>query len=335
MGCGTRLAALVSAEPPVKFWVSAYYTPFGSVTRTNTTSSNSMLFAGQEEDGATGLHFHTARYYSPLLGRYLSEDPIGFASGDLNLYRYVGNRPNLTFDPSGLQAAEALFVPFFELGISTGAPAAAALPGLLPAAAPLGAAPTATVAGAIGATLGAFGWLIVVVVIVVILCLFFCGGGNATVAPPPDPPGVNPADYPTSTFPGNVGIQRGVGNVRQALPPKTPTTANPPTVNPGSGGGFGKGYYEARVYVPNQPLPRDPRSGKPVPDSEYPHTQLGERTSKQRGETYAQGREFGENGQHVKDIDWTDHDRPTEHDNPHEHPIDPVTGKRGKARPLS
>jgi len=31
----------------------------------------------------------------------LSEDPIGFSSGDSNFYRYVGNRPLIYIDPYG------------------------------------------------------------------------------------------------------------------------------------------------------------------------------------------------------------------------------------------
>jgi uncharacterized protein RhaS with RHS repeats len=40
--------------------------------------------------------------YNPSTGRFLSEDPIGFNSGDVNLYRYVGNSPVVFGDPSGL-----------------------------------------------------------------------------------------------------------------------------------------------------------------------------------------------------------------------------------------
>jgi hypothetical protein len=86
-------------------------------------------------------------------------------------------------------------------------------------------------------------------------------------------------------------------------------------------------------YQPKEPLPRD-ENGNPIPDSENPHTQVGTKTSKRRGEQYKQAREFGENGDHVKDIDFTDHGRPKEHTNPHQHKIDPNTGKRGKAEPL-
>lgn len=41
--------------------------------------------------------------YDPTVGRWLSRDPIGFAAGDSNLYRYVGNSPTNETDPSGLQ----------------------------------------------------------------------------------------------------------------------------------------------------------------------------------------------------------------------------------------
>jgi uncharacterized protein RhaS with RHS repeats len=45
------------------------------------------------------------RWYDPSIGRWLSEDPIGFAGGDANLYRYVGNAPNNAVDPAGLLTA--------------------------------------------------------------------------------------------------------------------------------------------------------------------------------------------------------------------------------------
>ena len=43
-----------------------------------------------------------ARYYDPKVGRFLSEDPIGFAGGDSNLYRYVSNNSIKYRDPRGL-----------------------------------------------------------------------------------------------------------------------------------------------------------------------------------------------------------------------------------------
>jgi RHS repeat-associated protein len=70
-----------------------------------------------EHDASTGLYRTPARYYNPGLGRFLSEDPIGFAGGDTNLFAYAGNDPLNSTDPSGLQA-----VPQASLGLSVPAP---------------------------------------------------------------------------------------------------------------------------------------------------------------------------------------------------------------------
>lgn len=86
---------------------------------------------------------------------------------------------------------------------------------------------------------------------------------------------------------------------------------------------------------PQRPLPRDP-NGVPIPDSRYPHTQLGTRAG--RNGSHPQAREFGYDGQPVRDIDWTDHGRPALHDNPHQHVYLPNpsggTPQRGPAEPL-
>ncbi|MFO0181096.1 MAG: polymorphic toxin type 8 domain-containing protein, partial [bacterium] len=42
------------------------------------------------------------RWYDPQLGKWLSEDPIGFAGGDVNLGRYVGNHATGAVDANGL-----------------------------------------------------------------------------------------------------------------------------------------------------------------------------------------------------------------------------------------
>jgi RHS repeat-associated protein len=64
-------------------------------------SKNSAQYTGRENDG-TGLYYYRARYYSPALQRFISEDPIRFAGGDVNLYAYVRNDPMNYTDPSGL-----------------------------------------------------------------------------------------------------------------------------------------------------------------------------------------------------------------------------------------
>jgi len=63
-------------------------------------STNTLTFIGREDDG-TGILYYRARYYSPRLQRFISEDPLGFGGGS-NLYRYVSNAPNTKTDPLGL-----------------------------------------------------------------------------------------------------------------------------------------------------------------------------------------------------------------------------------------
>jgi len=63
-------------------------------------------YTGREPDSATGLIYYRARWYDPTLGRFISEDPMGFSAGDANLSRYVGNSTTNAIDPSGLDAEE-------------------------------------------------------------------------------------------------------------------------------------------------------------------------------------------------------------------------------------
>ncbi|MDW7995212.1 MAG: RHS repeat-associated core domain-containing protein [Gemmatales bacterium] len=64
-------------------------------------STTVLLFTSREFDIETGLYYHRACYYDPSTGRWTTEDPLGFAAGDLNLYRYAFNLPVTFIDPSG------------------------------------------------------------------------------------------------------------------------------------------------------------------------------------------------------------------------------------------
>ncbi|MEZ6102327.1 MAG: RHS repeat-associated core domain-containing protein [Pirellulaceae bacterium] len=50
------------------------------------------------------------RWYDSKTGRWISEDPIGFAAGDANLSGYVGNSPLGATDPLGLQWYDGPFL---------------------------------------------------------------------------------------------------------------------------------------------------------------------------------------------------------------------------------
>jgi RHS repeat-associated protein len=61
-------------------------------------------FAGGHVDYYTGLTNDYHRWYDPATGKWLSEDPDGFAGGDPNLYRYVANSALNETDSTGLFA---------------------------------------------------------------------------------------------------------------------------------------------------------------------------------------------------------------------------------------
>jgi RHS repeat-associated protein len=77
------------------------YAPFGETSVSGLPSSSPFQFTGRENDG-TGLYYYRARYYDPMRGRFVQEDPIGFLAGDTHLYRYMRGNPFLGTDPEGL-----------------------------------------------------------------------------------------------------------------------------------------------------------------------------------------------------------------------------------------
>jgi len=82
----------------------AEYTPYGSLTHHEGSTSVPQQFTGQRLDASTGLYYYHARYYDPDLGRFIQADPIVPVPGDpqaLNRYSYVRNNPVNFVDPSG------------------------------------------------------------------------------------------------------------------------------------------------------------------------------------------------------------------------------------------
>ncbi|RCS44196.1 RHS repeat-associated core domain-containing protein [Bremerella cremea] len=81
------------------------YDAFGNVlSETNATlDTTGFGFTARYFDEATGLQYNTNRWYNAELGRWMSQDPIGFEAGDENLYRYVGHEVTVFTDPSGLE----------------------------------------------------------------------------------------------------------------------------------------------------------------------------------------------------------------------------------------
>jgi RHS repeat-associated protein len=79
------------------------YDGYGNkITESNPSYSGSIGYAGMRLDSETSFYVTANRYYDPRTGRWLEQDPSGFAVGDSNLYRYVRNDATNATDPSGL-----------------------------------------------------------------------------------------------------------------------------------------------------------------------------------------------------------------------------------------
>ncbi|CAB3805402.1 RHS repeat-associated core domain-containing protein [Paraburkholderia caffeinilytica] len=84
------------------------FEPYGKTTPTGVADPNAQQYTGRENDG-TGLYYYRNRYYSPQTGRFISEDPIGWASGQTNAYAYVNGNPVQFNDPFGLGPWDNLY----------------------------------------------------------------------------------------------------------------------------------------------------------------------------------------------------------------------------------
>jgi RHS repeat-associated protein len=110
------IVALVDANGNIN--TSYSYDPFGNTTASGATSSNLLQYTGRENEG-NGLYYYRGRYYSPVLGRFISEDPLGFGGGDANLYGYVFNDPVNLVDPFGETGGVLVLGPPIGAGIGT------------------------------------------------------------------------------------------------------------------------------------------------------------------------------------------------------------------------
>jgi RHS repeat-associated protein len=87
--------------------VAASYTydSFGNLTASTGTITNPFRYTAREFDSETGLYYYRARYYDAGVGRFLSEDPLRWWSGQPNFYPYALNGPTNHVDPTGLEVA--------------------------------------------------------------------------------------------------------------------------------------------------------------------------------------------------------------------------------------
>ncbi|WP_273885891.1 RHS repeat domain-containing protein, partial [Escherichia coli] len=95
--------ALVSTEGATEW--CAEYDEWGNLLNEENPHQLQQLIRlpGQQYDEESGLYYNRHRYYDPLQGRYITQDPIGLKGG-WNFYQYPLN-PVSGFDPLGLKVS--------------------------------------------------------------------------------------------------------------------------------------------------------------------------------------------------------------------------------------
>lgn len=78
---------------------SYQYDAFGIPLETTEQLNNRIRYTGQQYDELTEQYYLRARYYNPVVGRFMQEDV--YQGDGLNLYAYCGNNPVMYDDPSG------------------------------------------------------------------------------------------------------------------------------------------------------------------------------------------------------------------------------------------
>lgn len=92
-------SVLAELQPDGIAGAASQYSAYGESIRSGGQPLTSVGFTGRESD-TSGLIFYRARYYDPLLKRFVSEDPIAIGGG-INHYAYVSGNPVSLIDPTG------------------------------------------------------------------------------------------------------------------------------------------------------------------------------------------------------------------------------------------
>jgi|YelNatPaOPRAMG01_1025707.scaffolds.fasta_scaffold00311_3 RHS repeat-associated protein len=101
------------------------YGPFGEAIRATGPASrlNPFRWSTKFTDEENALVYYGYRYYSPALGRWISQDPVGESDGN-NLYAALINNPLTRADPFGLWTfgfgIQGMFEFIGAMGISLG-----------------------------------------------------------------------------------------------------------------------------------------------------------------------------------------------------------------------
>jgi len=118
---GSPVAA--TNEAGTVIWRESFW-PYGE-RRVNSASAgeNKVWFTSRRQDVETGLVYMGARYYDPVVGRFISTDPVGFDEQNVhsfNRYAYANNNPYRYVDLDGRTAAAIAVVGIGVVAIGGG-----------------------------------------------------------------------------------------------------------------------------------------------------------------------------------------------------------------------
>src|SRR5579885_507798 len=83
------------------------YGPYGNSRYSQGSMGTNKGFTGHYAD-ATGLDYYNARYYDPVIGRFLSADVVQSDLQGMDPYDYVGGNPETLTDPTGERYAQTI-----------------------------------------------------------------------------------------------------------------------------------------------------------------------------------------------------------------------------------
>jgi RHS repeat-associated protein len=96
---GTPIAVTDASKAVIQ---TSEYEPYGQLV--NRALTDGPGFTGHVQDATTGLTYMQQRYYDPMIGRFLSVDPVAAnpnTGASFNRYMYGSNNPYRFLDPDG------------------------------------------------------------------------------------------------------------------------------------------------------------------------------------------------------------------------------------------
>jgi RHS repeat-associated protein len=98
---GSVVASFSNTDGSAGLLGNQLFGPYGNTRYSKGDLQTAKGFTGQYQDELTGLDYYHARYYDPVVGRFLSADSVQSNLEGLDPYAYVGGNPQTFTDPSG------------------------------------------------------------------------------------------------------------------------------------------------------------------------------------------------------------------------------------------